>query len=227
VNKTDESTATVGEARPPAKPRDRAATEARIVQAVGEVLSREGFASIGVNAIAKQAQVDKVLIYRYFGGLPELLKAYGQSGEFWPRITALLGADPQKILALPLAERYSVFFENFIDELRQRPLTIEILALEINERNALTIILEHEREQWGKQVAMLLGESPTARAPELRGLTLLLISGVQYLLLRSRTIRVFGGLDVRSDAGWAELKNGVKLMANSLLTDATLVNTKT
>jgi AcrR family transcriptional regulator len=225
VKKNDESTAATSAARQPAKPRDRAATEARIVQAVGEVLSREGFASIGVNAIAKQAQVDKVLIYRYFGGLPELLKAYGQSGAFWPQVSALLGAEPQKILALPLAERYSVFFENFIDELRQRPLTIEILALEIHERNALTIILEDEREQWGKQIAVLLGESSTARAPgpELRSLTLLLISGVQYLLLRSRTIRVFGGLDVQSDAGWDALKHGIKMMANGLLADHTHV----
>ena len=136
-------------------------------------------------------------------------------------MSALLVTKPQKILALPLAERYNIFFENFIDELRARPLTIEILALEINERNALTIILEDEREQWGKQVALLLGESPTARAPELRSLTLLLISGVQYLLMRSRTIRTFGGVDVQSDAGWAALKHGIKAMANSLLADDT------
>lgn len=187
------------------------------MQAVGEVLSREGFASIGINAIAKQAQVDKVLIYRYFGGLPELLKAYGQSGAFWPQMSELLGSAPEKILNLSLPERYRYFFENFIDELRRRPLTVEILALEINERNALTIILEDERERWGKQVATLLGEPTLANAPEVRSLTLLLISGVQYLLMRSRTIRAFGGLDVQSDAGWAALKQGISHMARGLL----------
>ena len=61
-------------APPPPRRRDRAATEERILTAVGEVLARDGFAAIGVNAIAKQAGVDKVLIYRYFGGLPELLR---------------------------------------------------------------------------------------------------------------------------------------------------------
>ena len=64
--------------------RDRAATEERILAAVGEVLARDGFGAIGINTIAREAQVDKVLIYRYFGGLPELLKTWGASGRFWP-----------------------------------------------------------------------------------------------------------------------------------------------
>jgi len=49
------------------------------------VLARDGLVAVGINAIAKQAAVDKVLIYRYFGGLPELLRTWGASGRFWPR----------------------------------------------------------------------------------------------------------------------------------------------
>ena len=55
--------------------RNRDETSARLLAAVGEVLARDGFAALGVNAVAKQAGVDKVLIYRYFGGLPELIQA--------------------------------------------------------------------------------------------------------------------------------------------------------
>lgn len=198
------------------KTRDRAATELRIVAAVGETLSRDGFASLGINAIAKLAGVDKVLIYRYFGGLPELLKAYGQSGTFWPRISDLLGDQPQRLLALPLAQRYSLFFDHFIDELRKRPLTLEILAQELRERNELTIILEDERERWGKEVAQVLGGATEERAVDARSIALLLIAGVQYLLMRSRTIRTFGGVDVRSDGGWDQLKSGIRSMSTAL-----------
>ena len=53
--------------------RDRSETTARILAAVGEVLARDGFGALGVNAVAKHAGVDKVLIYRFFGGMPELL----------------------------------------------------------------------------------------------------------------------------------------------------------
>ncbi len=186
--------------------RDRAATEERILGAVGQVLARDGFSGIGVNAIAKQAGVDKVLIYRYFGGLPELLRAWGDSGRFWPRVADLLAREPG-LLERPTAERYVAFFEHFIDELRARPLTLEILAAEVNDRNELTAILETEREQWGEEAA---------RVPHITALTVLLVLGVQHLLVRSRKVRTFSGIDVRTDAGWAELKAGIRTLAARL-----------
>jgi len=196
--------------------RDRGATEARILAAVGEVLARDGFGGIGVNAVARQAGVDKVLIYRYFGGLPDLLATWGRSGRFWPGIDELLGEDPKAFFALPMAERYARFMEHFIDGLRARPLTLEILAAEVLERNELTAILEAEREAWGEEASRLLGGKEFARRPELQGLTLLLVAGVQYLLLRSRRIQIFGGIDIRSDAAWATLKAAVRQMALGL-----------
>lgn len=204
-------------AAPPRPARDRAATEERILAAVGDVLARDGFAGVGVNAIAKQAGVDKVLIYRYFGGLPELLRAWGESGRFWPSIEELLGDAPEAFLALPVEERYARFFEHFIDGLRARPLTLEVLASEVMERNELTAILETEREQWGEQAARTLAGPEWASLPHLRGVTLLLIAGVQYLLLRSRKIRIFGGINVKSDEGWAELKASVRALARQML----------
>lgn len=205
--------------RTPAQPvavprsRDRAATEERILGAVGEVLVRDGFGGVGVNAIAKQAGVDKVLIYRYFGGLPELLRVWGHSGRFWPRVDELLGADPRALLALPAAERYARFFEHFIDALRARPLTLELLAAEVVQRNELTAILEAEREAWGEEASRVLGGPELARQPWMQGVTLLLVAGVQYLLVRARHIRLFGGLDLRSDASWDQLKRSVRELA--------------
>lgn len=215
------STARPAVTRPvPRATRDRAATQERILAAVGDVLARDGFGAVGINAIAKQAGVDKVLIYRYFGGLPELLRAWGESGRFWPSVDELLGADPQAFLALPAAERCARFFEHFIDGLRQRPLTLEVLAGEVIERNELTAILETEREQWGEQAARTLGGPEWAARPHVATLTLLVVAGVQYLLIRSRKIRVFGGLDLRSDAGWSEIKAATRTLAERLFAPA-------
>jgi AcrR family transcriptional regulator len=202
--------------RAPRLTRDRAATEKLILGAVGEVLAREGFKGIGVNAIAAEAGVDKVLIYRYFGGLPELLKAWGESGRFWPELQELVGPDPAAFLALPMAQRYARFVDHFIDGLRARPLTLAVMAAEVTERNALTAILEAEREAWGAQVGRVLAGPEAAHRPELQGVTLLLIAGVQYLLVRSLQIRVFGGIDLRSDAGWTTLKKSVHALAATL-----------
>ena len=197
--------------------RDREATKTRILGAVGVVLARDGFGAVGVNAIAKEAGVDKVLIYRYFGGLPELLREWGASGRFWPRVAELLGADPEAFHRLDAPERYARFLEHFIDALRERPLTLEILAAEIVERNDLTAILESEREAWGEEASRLLAAGEFARRPALRGLTLLLVAGVQYLLVRSRKIRIFGGVDLKKDAGWDELKASIRLTALAVI----------
>lgn len=196
--------------------RNREQTTQRLLAAVGEVLARDGFAALGVNAIAREAGVDKVLIYRYFGGLPELLAAWGHSGRFWPTVDDLLAHEPG-LMQLPTAERYARFFEHFIDALRARPLTLEVLAAEVQHRNQLTAVLEAEREAWGEQAARVVGGPEFAQRPEMRGVTLLLIAGVQYLLLRSRTIRLFGGLDLHQEAAWAELKASVRALALHML----------
>ncbi len=201
----------------PARVRDRSATQERILEAVGEVLARDGFAGIGVNAIARQSGIDKVLIYRYFGGLPELLRAWGSSGRFWPSVEEMLGESPEDFLALPEPERFALFFDRFIDALRARPLTVEILAAEIVEHNVLTAILEAEREQWGAQIEATLGGEAFASNPALRGITLILVAGVQYLMVRARRLRVFGGVDLHSEAGWNELKRSIRAMAAPLL----------
>ena len=53
-------------------------TEKRLLEAVSHIVENDGFTKIGVNRIANQAGCDKVLIYRYFGGLDGLL-GNGQS----------------------------------------------------------------------------------------------------------------------------------------------------
>jgi AcrR family transcriptional regulator len=194
-------------------PRDRAATEARILAAVGQVLARDGCAGIGVNAVAKQAGVDKVLIYRYFGGLPELLRAFAASGGFWPTLAELLGPDPAAFLSLPAAERYAGFFDHFVEALRARPLTVEILAGEVAERNELTAILEAEREAWGLEAARVLGGEELAREPWAGTLMNVLVAGVQHLLVRARQIRIWSGMDLHSDAAWLQIRGAVREMA--------------
>ena len=63
--------------------KNRLRTEERILLAVEQILLKEGFPAIGINSIARQAGCDKVLIYRYFGGLDGLLMAFAETTELW------------------------------------------------------------------------------------------------------------------------------------------------
>ena len=43
--------------------RDRGQTQQILIGAVGRVLAKDGFVGLGINTIAREAGVDKVLIY--------------------------------------------------------------------------------------------------------------------------------------------------------------------
>ena len=60
-------------------PRNRDATNLRILDAAFVVLSDDGFARFGVNCVARAAGCDKKLIYRYFDGIDGLLGTMGLS----------------------------------------------------------------------------------------------------------------------------------------------------
>ena len=65
--------------------RNRAKTTQRIVDALEEVLAERGLEGVGVNRIAEKANVSKVLIYRYFGGIEGLLDYYVKMGKAFSR----------------------------------------------------------------------------------------------------------------------------------------------
>lgn len=60
--------------------KNREHTKEKIFRAVLNILEKDGFTAVGINLIAREAGVDKVLIYRYFGGMPELLAELAVSG---------------------------------------------------------------------------------------------------------------------------------------------------
>ncbi len=189
--------------------RDRDKTSQKILQAVGRLLARAGFAGIGVNALAREAGIDKVLIYRYFGGLPELLRAFAEKGDFWPTIGQLL----QRPLAdfHSLAEMGEALLKGHLRELRRRPVTQEIMRWELHERNELTEELARYRERQGIEIMDLLPKTPGPRgaAFDYAAMAALIHAGLTYLVLRSKTADVYMGVDLTDEAGWRRLENAI------------------
>ena len=195
-----------------AKPaRDVDATKRRLVDAVGAILARDGFSRLGINAIAREAGADKALIYRYFGGLPELLEAYAESATFWPTVEEMAGGSLDALAAMPLRARWKHVLHHYVAELRRRPLTQEILAWELSERNEVTARLEEVRERRGLVISTALAKDLPAGV-DVAALVGFFASAVHYLLLRARKIRVFNGIDLRTDEGWARLEAAATVM---------------
>jgi AcrR family transcriptional regulator len=187
--------------------RDRDQTQQSLIQAVGRILAKEGFVGLGVNAVAREAGVDKVLIYRYFDGLPKLLKAYGESGDFWPSVEEVLGPDESALRTLSLPERTATIVVSLLEALRRRPHTVEILAWEAVQQNALTDSLADIREQWSREVIARMLPDSVKDDDDLLALASLLVGGFQYLLIRSRNTKVYGGIALNTEGGWRRIRN--------------------
>ena len=200
-----------------AKTRDREATRARLIAAVGTLLAREGFKGLGVNAVAREAGVDKVLIYRYFGGLPELIVAFGSEGNFWPAIKELAGGDVEAYGRLPMTEQLSQLSRNFIRAIRKRPLTQEILAWEMIERNELTAELESIRENTMMNFFDMFFPGAD-KGPDIAAMGAVIGAGVSYLICRGRQISIYNGVDLQSEAGWLRLERVIDTMIRGLFT---------
>jgi AcrR family transcriptional regulator len=190
--------------------RDSEQTRQRILKAVGELLARSGFGEIGVNAIAREAGVDKVLIYRYFGGLPELLEAFAESGEFWPPVQELIAAAESGQTGATVASRAKGLLLAFGRALRKRPLTQEVMRWELMERNGMTDALARQREKQGEELMRLLERETEA---DVRAIGSILSAGQMYLILRSKTADVFNGLRLNSDEDWERIERAIGYLA--------------
>jgi AcrR family transcriptional regulator len=160
-----------------------------------------------VNAVADEAGVDKVLIYRYFGGLDDLLKAYGKSGDFWPSIAEVIGEDPSDLMQHPLPERWSIGLTRYADALRRRPVTKEILAWEQIEQNELIQVLREAREEWFGELMAHFPDDPDATDADLVATVLIIVGAIHYFVVLGRLQDDFSGIAIGADEGWEVIGN--------------------
>ena len=196
--------------------RNKEATKAKLIDAAGRVMARDGFASLGVNAVAREAGVDKVLIYRYFDGLDGLIKAYAEEGDFWPTVEELINEPEAIYRARPAADQMSRVFKNLIRGLVRRPVTLEILAWEMAEGNELTRHLDEVRESLGREFTRRFGHAGPAEV-DLMAFSALVAAAVNYLTARSRHNGSFNGLDISSGEGWARLESALETVCRKVL----------
>jgi AcrR family transcriptional regulator len=189
----------------------RKRTEEKLITAVGALLRQGGVAALGVNAIAEHAGVEKVLVYRYFGGLDGLMEAYAACSDFWPTLEELIGPNGE-VLADPDRTRVGArVLANYARALRKRPITLDLLAFECSNRNPLTIALENVRERRSEELAAALMKAGLPMDGPVAVVGSLFAAAFNYLAVRGRELRVFGGLGVHTDADWERLFAVVEL----------------
>jgi AcrR family transcriptional regulator len=177
----------------------REATEAALLDAFTRVVQRSGLRSVGVNEVIKEAGIGKALLYRYFGGLPGLVKAWGEKNQIWPDLSEFHdipgGADQSG--TRDLLKRMVLHHAN---SLREDPMRVEILADQFMSPTPISEALQEIRQQLGAEHQAIFGENKQIQ--EHRVLMMFLMSAASFLAMRAVKAPWYMGENIATDDGW-------------------------
>lgn len=190
--------------------KNRRATEETLLQAVGAIVEEKGFAGLGVNAVAEKAEVSKMLIYRYFGDLQGLIKAWALEKSYWVEDTAGL---EEELACLPgdiriYREALKDMFRAQGERLREEPLRRELLRWFIAEENPVSREAMDRIEIRGREITRSFLER-IETDEDIDAVIALLIGGSYYLSLIADRVEVFNGVPLGTAEGQRRLQNAM------------------
>ena len=166
--------------------RNRLDTEQRILDAVGSILLQQGYPAVGINAIARQAGCDKVLIYRYFGGFDELLLAFAETTTLWWEVDEIITESAAECAEIKLPDYLQRLLDRYVKALEARPLALEIMAWEMSGQNNLTQSLARVRSERGMELVKLIRAYYQQPNIDIGGILGVFGAAINYLVIRTR-----------------------------------------
>ncbi len=155
------------------------ATKLALTNSVGKILKKYGYAKLGINLVAKEAAIDKTVIYRKFEGFDGLLRAYVEKQDFW--LMKLKECGDNKIenhrafMKEILISQFNALYTN--EELQQ------LLIWELGDKdgftNSIAIKRELLAEKLFEQIKTVLEEFDI----NLNNIYAVFISSIYYLIL--------------------------------------------
>lgn len=191
--------------------REKARTMQRLISAVGKVLKKKGYAGLSIAAIAKEAKLDRKLIYLYFGGLDQLVEAYIAERDFWKlegsEELIRLAQNPEKVNA----ETLTTLLQSQLNSLMKDQELQKIIHWEIGESNAILRKIADEREELGNLLLNQHDDSFDINELDFRAILALQVGGVYYLALHSQMNgSTFCGIDINETEGKQRILNAIR-----------------
>ncbi len=179
--------------------RNEADKRSRLIRAVGETLKEEGYQGLGLNRIALRAGVSKPMVYRYFGGLNGLLKAYIEKMDGWlPYFESLdLPASPTteelKACLIKMLQDQFLYFH------REKEMQ-QLVLWQISEYEALMRAACQAREREGQRLLALADAHFRGSGISLKVVMALLVGGIYLNVLHdSADAGTMAGVDLKNE----------------------------
>lgn len=188
--------------------KDRDFTTKRLLDAVGEIIIKDGFDKVGVNVIASKAGVSKVLIYRYFGSVDNMIVEYLSQDDFWVNFSVDFPKNEN------LKEFIKKMFRDQIYQLRNSKLAQELYRWELTSHNSVIEKLRLKREAKGVTLITIVSQLSNHPHEEVASIATLLSAAISYLILLSNNCPTYNGIDLQNDKGWEQIACGIDLLVD-------------
>lgn len=187
--------------------RNRERTREEIQRALEDQIRQAGMLRTGINAVAKRADVSKELIYRYFGGMDGLFMAMMQAQDYWTKA----GDIPSRAVSRGMspADTVLVMLTEQMDSLRANEVVQEVRRWELLDADETRRKLAKRREQLARAFIERVDAADGDEEIDLPAVTGVLLAGVLYLVLRSKTEDQFLGVSLNDDEGWERFRNAL------------------
>jgi len=191
------------------------------LEALERLLSRPEAAPPGVNAVAREAGLNKVLVYRYFQSWDGLLEAFAQRVNPWRDLRKETEAGLASGRWTRLPDLLKWLYRAYLGQLAGSHLLQNLLRLSLTHRDPLQMALEKDREEEG--LALMGAVAARFSLPEgtdPAALTAVLTGGLTWLILTGTRAGTFNGLQFTGSGADAveRLGSAIDVWAESLTT---------
>lgn len=191
--------------------RDREATEKRLIDTIGQMIAEQGFEKIGINAVAAQSGVSKILIYRYFGSVEGLMAAYIRKHDFWLNFPLKTPTKEE------LPDFVKTMFKNQIEQLRNNPTLRMLHRWELSCNNEIITKLRQQREQTGYRIVEMASQLTGYPKEDMAVMASVITASITYLVMLGEFCPVFNGIPINEDAGWEQMNAGIDTLIDKVL----------
>lgn len=188
--------------------KSREQTECKILEAVASIVESDGFEKLGINTIALKANVSKMLIYRYFGGLEELVARFIMQKDYWANTDTLI-LNPHSV-----GDSIKSMFRNQIEQLRNDVTLRRLCRWELSCHNASIDRLRDKREENGCNLIKVVSRLTGCSNSEVASLASILSASISYLTLIVDQCPTYNGIALQTDKGWEQIAQGVDMIVD-------------
>ncbi len=195
-------------------------TEKRLLEAVSQIIESDGFTKIGVNRIANQAGCDKVLIYRYFGGLDGLLVEWAKRHDYYSFAYSEFIETIKRTESKDIKQIVKDVFMRQLHHLKDNVLMQELLVWELSGHSSFKGIIE-ERERIGYKLQEELNRVLNTDSDNSMSIAII-VSAINYIVLFTRQYHKINGIDFSKPEAWDRMKSTISRYVDFIFEETSL-----